>query len=84
MNITAQPILNRDFQYSSHHLKRDYIARKSPAFAQNLVGFATSEVCQLCTVDPACRNMLKRFRSSYLFIYLIPCLRPINIYYIYN
>ena len=84
MNITGQPILKRDFQYSSHHLKRDYIARKSPAFAQNLVGFATSEVCQLCTVDPVYRNMVKRFRFSYLFMYLIPYLRPINIYCIYN
>ena len=44
MSNTGQPIINRDFQYSYYHFKRDYIARKNPAFAQNPAMFATTDV----------------------------------------
>ena len=58
MSITGQPIVNRDFQYTYYHLKKNHIARKNPVFAQNPVVFATPDVCQLLTVDPRCRNII--------------------------
>ena len=58
MSITGQPIVNRDFQYTYYHLKRNHIARKNYAFAQNPVVFATPDVCQLLTVDPRYRNTI--------------------------
>ena len=58
MSITGQPIVNRDLQCTYYHLKKNHIARKNPAFAQNPVVFATPDVCQLLTVDPRCRNII--------------------------
>lgn len=58
MSITGQPIVNRDFPYIYRHLKRNHIARKNTAFAQNPVVFTTPDVYQLLTVDPRCRNII--------------------------
>ena len=58
MSITGQPLVNRDFQYTYYHLKKNHIARKNSAFAQNPVVFATPDACQLLTVDPRCRNII--------------------------
>ena len=58
MSLTGQPIVNRDFQYTYCHLKKNHIARKNPAFTQNPVVFATPDICQLLTVDPRCRNII--------------------------
>ena len=44
ISITGRPIVNRDFQYTYHHLKRDHIAGKNTAFTQNPVMFATTFV----------------------------------------
>ena len=58
MSITGHPIVNRNFQYTYCHLKKNHIARKNPAFAQNIVVFATPDVCQILTIDPKCRNII--------------------------
>lgn len=58
MSIIDQPIVNRDFQCTYYHLKKNGIASKNPTFAQNPVVFATFDVCQLLTVDPRCRNII--------------------------
>ena len=59
MSITGQPIVNRDFQYTYYHLKKNHIARKNPVSPQNPVVFATPDVSQLLTVDPRCRIIIK-------------------------
>ena len=58
MSITGQPIVNRDFQYTYYYLKKNYIARKNSAFAQNPAVLATPDFCQLLTVDPRRRSII--------------------------
>ena len=60
MSIIDQPIVNRDFQYTYFHLKRDRIARKNFTFAINPVIFAKTDACQLFTEDPVSRSMLNK------------------------
>ena len=60
MSIIDQPIVNRDFQYTYFHLKRDRIARKNFTFALNPVIFAKTDACQLFTEDPVSRSMLNK------------------------
>ena len=38
------------YQYTYYHLKRDSLARKNPAFAQNLIVFAATGICQFFMV----------------------------------
>ena len=44
-------IVNRNFQYTCYHFKRDHIAGKNLLFTQNPVMFAKTDVCQLFTAD---------------------------------
>ena len=60
MDGNGQPVLNKNFQFTYYHLKRDHIVRKNPLFMNNPVVFVPPDVYQILSDDPVCES----FRAS--------------------
>lgn len=58
MSIIDQPIVNRDFQYTYHHLKRDHIAGKKYCVHTKSCHVCYN-ICQLFIADHVPKNILK-------------------------
>ena len=58
ISITGRPIVNRDFQYTYHHLKRDHIAGKKYCVHTKSCHVCYN-ICQLFIADHVPKNILK-------------------------
>ena len=57
ISITGQPIINRDFQYTYYHLKRDHIAGNKYCVHTKSC-HVRYNICQFFTADHVSRNIL--------------------------